>query len=60
LAPRVGIEPTTNGLTERMKGSRRYRIARNQKDRLILQRQNPVQYTPVQFSGKQLGNKQPR
>jgi hypothetical protein len=56
LAPRVGIEPTTNGLTGRRNRSERDPVVRNQALRWHLVRENPVQYTPVRLAGKQVGN----
>src|SRR5882757_5838994 len=56
MAPWIGIEPTTNGLTGKPSRGQPYRIVRNQGLRIHHDRENPVQYTPVQLAGKQMGN----
>jgi hypothetical protein len=57
MAPWVGIEPTTNGLTGRISRSLPHRCVRNQRFSRLRERLNPAHYTPVQLAGKHLGNK---
>jgi len=56
LAPRVGIAPTTNGLTGRIRWGRLNRTVRNQRHSERSARQNTPQYTPVRSAGNQVGN----
>jgi hypothetical protein len=56
LAPRVGLEPTTNGLTGQGTRTLLDRTMRNRALKGGHSSENPVQYTQVRLDGKHLGN----
>jgi uncharacterized protein (DUF433 family) len=53
---RVGVEPTTNGLTEETSRSQPCLAVRKQALRVPVARQTTPRYTPVRLAGRQVGD----